>query len=403
MELLEAMTVKGPGQSSEIRLLKGDLSSIPPDHGCDVLVVSAFPNDYAEVRGTLIAALAHKEVSVGALAQNKEIDLRDVSHCWLSHPLDREDLHIGRILCFEPERRGRAAELVGGVFRSLFPFVASEPWVRRIAMPLLASGQQGQPEEEMLRAMLDAAVHWSSVGMEFERLEIVLWSGKAPASVDRLRRVFATIREGTGRGAGLDPALAPGGQERYDLFISYSHQDASFVTALRAELQRLSPGLRVFIDSSSLVVGAAWQQRVYQALEASERVLCLYSPEYLTSKPCLEELHLAILLNRERDGLLVPAYLRSATLPAYMRLIQYHDIREGDPSRASELARWLLDLPTALKAKTTHETPRIRVRQAAEGTDAHQLSLSFSEIAEQLTEGGYELHVEATVRLEPRT
>lgn len=405
MEILETLTVPRGEQAGEIRLLRGDLTALPTEAACDVLVVSAFPNSYQPSPGTLIAALAGRGVRVSDLARDKEVDLRRTSSCWLSKPLGRPDLHIGRILCFEPASTGQAAELVGDVFRSLFPFVTGEPWVRRVAMPLLASGNQGRPDDVMLRAMLDAATHWIAAGLTLDRLDIVLRPDKDAAAVDRLRALFAAARS--------TPPATPeprgAASDRFDLFVSYSHQDADFITALRNEIVRLAPDLRIFLDSSSLTGGAAWQQRIYAALEASERVLCLYSPDYLSSKVCLEELHLAILLNRERDGVLMPAYLRSADLPAYLRLFQYVDVREGDAAKIADLARHIVaDIRRAPAVSPPVAAPLTPpVPSDVPPPDAHSpaatapVTLDLAALIDRLARGDVEVHIEATIQVRP--
>lgn len=105
-------------------LFKGDLTKLPEREAVDALVVSAFPDDYTPTSTSLIGALERVGVSVAELAQNKEVDLRDFSSCWLSHPINRKHVYFRRILCFEPWYRGRAPEVVGDIFRSIAPFAA---------------------------------------------------------------------------------------------------------------------------------------------------------------------------------------------------------------------------------------------------------------------------------------
>ncbi len=153
MELLHSFTI--PGTNKKIELLMGDLAAIPLEHDVDVLILSAFPDDYTPTPTSLIGALWAKGVSVAALAQDCGEDLRQTFSCWLSKPIGPEhsELHFTRILCYEPLRRGRAAELVGDVFRALAPFTLGPPNIKSVAMPILASGDQGQPAIEMLQAI----------------------------------------------------------------------------------------------------------------------------------------------------------------------------------------------------------------------------------------------------------
>ncbi len=95
------------------------------------------------VRGTLIGALDRRGVSVEDLARHKEVDLLDISNCWISGPIENSELNFRHLLCIEPAVNKQAPAAVGDVFRSLIPYVTGEPWISRIALPLLSSGNQG--------------------------------------------------------------------------------------------------------------------------------------------------------------------------------------------------------------------------------------------------------------------
>ena len=101
------------------------------------------------------------------------------------------------------------------------------------------------------------------------------------------------------------------------------------------ELQQLRPDLRVFFDRMTLDVGSAWQQEVYEAIDASRRFFSLLSSSYVKSRICVEEFNIA--LHRRRDTgeeIVFPVYVYSADLPTYMRaLVNYEDCREGDAGR----------------------------------------------------------------------
>jgi hypothetical protein len=93
MELIDTITVRHQGHERCVMLFVGDLAAIPEREAVDVLIVSAFPNDYVPTRTSLIGALARVGVSVANLAQHKEVDLRRFSSCWLSRPIERPRVH----------------------------------------------------------------------------------------------------------------------------------------------------------------------------------------------------------------------------------------------------------------------------------------------------------------------
>jgi hypothetical protein len=336
MNLIDTITVRHQGNDRFVMLFVGDLASIPKWESVDVLIVSAFPDDYLPTRTSLIGALARVGVSVADLAQDKEVDLRQFSSCWLSRRIERPGVHFHRLLCFEPWHRGKAPEVVGDIFRSIVPFTTGSPPISQVAMPLLASGDQGESAEVMLEALSDASVHWLSAGLPLDRIMIVIHDS---AESQSLRETFARVkRRHTVASSG--PAYS---SFRFDLFLSYAHKNKAEVDDLVKELQGRRPVLRVFVDRLELRPGAAWQQHIFDSLDQSRKVICAFSPDYLASKVCKEEFNIALFRHREAaDGVLLPLYLYTAELPTYMKLVQYEDVREGDRVKIAQSAERLL-------------------------------------------------------------
>jgi hypothetical protein len=341
MELLDTLTVHDGSTSKTIELYRGDLTFLKPDEGVDVLVVSAFPSDYSEVPGTLIGALADRGVSVWRLAARKAIDLRETHSCWLSRELEPSarghGIEFKRLLCFEPEFRGRAPEVVGDIFRSLVPVLTdNKNPPRTVAMPLVATGNQRESVAEMLPALLDAAAHWMSLpDFPLQRLKIVAYEADQAADAKRL---FASLK---GKYAGRSLLVKP--DDRYDVFISYSRENGPEVDVATEELRKREPSLRIFRDQMSIKPGAAWQQDIYEAIEHCRVFVPFFSPAYLRSKVCVEEYHLARFCNRESGELaLFPIYLYSTDLPAYIRMLNYTDCREGDARKLRDACAKLL-------------------------------------------------------------
>jgi hypothetical protein len=284
-----------------------------------------------------VGALDRAGVSVADLAADKEVDLRTFSSCWLSRAIGRPDLHFKRILCFEPRYRGRPPEVVGDIFRSIFPFAGGGLSMTELAMPNLASGDQGEDAEVMLEAQAEAAAHWLAHGLPLKRIKIVV---RDTSDSPSRREAFARVRRR------FEAQQQPRARDyRFDVFVSYSHVDKDAIDTLVELLGAHRPGLRIFVDRLELKLGAAWQQHIFESLDASRKVVCVFSPDYVASKVCLEEYNMALLRHRETDaGVLLPVYLRTAGLPTYMRLVQYEDAREGDPLRVAQAAERLVDV-----------------------------------------------------------
>lgn len=341
MRLLDSLTISPGPPPRTIELCQGDLADLRPDEAVDVLVVSAFPGSYAPLPSTLIGALDRHGVSVEDLSSDKAIDLRQTHSCWISHPLkDRPPgIEFDRLLCFEPFHRGEPAEVVGDIFRGLVALVTDRTRpVRSVAMPLVSCGQVGERVGTMFTALMNAAVQWMALpDFPLERLQIAVYR---PGDATELRHEFLPLSDHF-RPAPPEPPPV----NNYDLFISYSRKNDRQARLVIDELKRLCAGVRIFFDQMSLQAGTSFQQEIYEAVESCRTFVALYSPEYLQSKVCLEEFHLAKFCNRESGAAaLVPLYLFSAPLPAYMRMLQYIDCREGDETRVRQAARRLLEM-----------------------------------------------------------
>ncbi|MEQ8674780.1 MAG: toll/interleukin-1 receptor domain-containing protein [Aggregatilineales bacterium] len=327
MELLDYIEVSSGLATHRIELFHGDLTDMPPEHAVDVLVVSAYPDNYVPVRFSLIGALSKIGVDVKALSHEKDADLRESFSCWMSKELvsTSPQVQFKRILVFEPFIRGKPADVVGDIFQSLMPFVYTTPHVKSIAMPLVATGRQGIAPDKILAPLLEAAVNWLALGLPVEVIKIVEYS-KAKALA--IKDAFAELKQQYS--TPTETAHKLSGDFSYDFFISYSHDDFQQVDYLYNALVSLNPDARIFMDRRNLTVGAAWQQELYETIDDCRQVITVYSPTYLSSKVCKEEYNIALMRHREEGDVLVPIYLESAKLPTYMRLIQFIDCRESD-------------------------------------------------------------------------
>ena len=382
MKTLSSIQVHG-AKPRRIELLQGDLTELGADEGFDLLVVSAFPDDYLPTRTSLIGALHRKGLSVAALAKDKSVDLRDNFSCWLSKPLSPTDpgLRFTRILCFEPSKRGAPPEVVGDIFRALMPILAEEPDINSIALPIVAAGNQGCSVAEMLPPLLDAALGWLEKGLPLDCIKIVTLRDTQAAEAERIfnarKLAYLTPRPaaatplagddfllggGVDRGGASDgnfrsmdsgiaspdtapaPAFETPAEPEYDVFISYSRKNAHDSEMLEKTLRRLRPEIRIFVDRKNLDVGCAWQIEIFESLDKCRKIVAMLSPEYIASKVCKEEFNIAWLRGREADDdIIFPLYLYSAPLPTYMKYKNFLDCREGDAQRIEEASRRLLE------------------------------------------------------------
>lgn len=416
MRVLDQLTVArrhGSGAPAIIELLEGDLSALPPEHAVDALVVSAFPNSYTPNPGTLFEDLFARGLDMQEVAQSKEEDQRSRLGCWISRPLPTAQVrtfNFRRIVCFEPRYPafvtasgfdgGSIEQTVGFVFRCLNNFVIPETSadtdredyeIARVAMPLLATGNQRVPLEALLPELLDAAIFWLEEGLPIERLKIVafspsetalarrLFSEVASARLDAIDRepredararwdadlarsigshaidavtrqlralatdderatleaLFARLeRERDARSVTVTTSAGVSGDPlpEYDVFVSYAHKQDAEVRAFVEALQQSDQRLRVFYDRQAIPVGGQWIKLISDAVHKSRTFIAVLSPDYTASPVCWDEFQCAKLKEyRTRTSVIKTVRLYSEQeLPPIMGIYSFVDCVEGD-------------------------------------------------------------------------
>ena len=325
MEILESLLIASAGSERRVDLCAGDLTAIPPEDKVDVLVVSAFPDDYLPTESSLIGALAQRGISVAKLAQRKQVDLREMCSVWLSEAVEGNS-GFDRILCFEPAYRGMPPEVVGDIFRGLIPFAEGNSAVRSVAMPLVATGDMGTPVSEMLDPLLAAAIFWLRSGLHLDRLMITVNNDD---HLDAARAAFAKAQD-----LAANDEVSTSKPRTYDVFLSYAHENTADMELVERFLLDARPEMRIFVDRQELSIGAPWQQEIHRAIDACSAVVSLITPSYLRSKICQEEINMAIYRDRDASQrVLFPLYTRRATLPSYLGVRQYADCTEASPQK----------------------------------------------------------------------
>jgi hypothetical protein len=220
MKLLGTISIKSK-PSKKIELYHGDLTSLREDEFVDLLVVSAFPNDYSPTPTSLIGALYKKGLSVKALSLNKDIDLRKNYSCWLSNKFipQNQELQFNRILCFEPLVHDKPPEQIGDIFRALTPILGENPEISTIAMPLVAAGDQGYSTEEIIVPLLDAAINWLEKGLPLNCIRIVAHSDSDAIEAN----IFFSQQKINYEKS--EPELQS--DMEYNVFISYSRENGT--------------------------------------------------------------------------------------------------------------------------------------------------------------------------------
>ncbi len=192
MELLSEIKINRPSGNAVIQLIHGDLSAVSYEHATDIMVVSAYPNNYDPLPGTLIGALFSKGLNFATLAEHKQVDLTTQLGCWLSQelaPAMQQQFNTKRFLCFEPRiLSNKPEEVVSNVFRCLNNFLipdieTTETKMQRpaldintVAMPMLATGNQKASIDLILPAIVTAAIFWLQQGLPIDCLKLFVYN-----------------------------------------------------------------------------------------------------------------------------------------------------------------------------------------------------------------------------------
>ena len=329
MKLLADWKLLHGSTERKIELLQGDLAHIPPDHAVDVLVVSAFPNDYLATRGSLIGALHRAGLSLSDLSRDKQDDLRHLYSCWLSKPV-KDGFNFRQILCIESGWRGTPPEITDDIFRALGPYLLSNFPNGSVAMPLIGAGDQGWPPGEMLEAILRAAIGWFQRGLPLKLLKIVVHRYQTAQNAVTVFGSFKKLHE-----TPIDHS-ATDEHRSYDIFMSYAREEADMALFAVQKLRNKQRDIRIFYDQASLREGSSWLMQVADALDSARRVVALYSPSYWDSKNCQMEFLAAFTRQNDTgDSILFPIYLDEAKMPYMFRNLQYVDCRVNDRVKVS--------------------------------------------------------------------
>ncbi len=161
--------------------------------------------------------------------------------------------------------------------------------------------------------------------------------------------------------------MAKGG---WDVFVSYGHEDAEWVRALAANLERA--GLKVFFDEWELVGGDRITWQLEKGVHESASGVLVVSPHSL-SRPWVREEYEALLRQAvEAPGRrLVPVLYADAELPVFLANRLWVDFRgaaSAGPSMTPGSMSWCGTCRAALPPTGPPETARRSGRQAPAGS-----------------------------------
>jgi tetratricopeptide (TPR) repeat protein len=109
----------------------------------------------------------------------------------------------------------------------------------------------------------------------------------------------------------------------FNIFISYSHSDRDFVDRLEADLRQREFG--TWMDRLGLVGGHKWRRELQDAIDRSQVLLVVLSPESVASEYVQAEYGYAT----DEGKIVIPIYYRPCKVPMELRGIQWIDFQSS--------------------------------------------------------------------------
>ena len=269
------------GKQKKIRIQIGDICSSEEDF--DVLVCSAFKNDYIPTPTSLIGSLLfQKQISVDQLAEDPEIDLKEYG-CWLSRPIS-DNFH--RIACVELidwhnyEAVTPESKFLKRAF-STFRFLLEQANLKGIplqsvALPILGTGDQHIEECFIIPPLIQQCL---SILKSIPELDTITFFERREYTViniiDHLNKALFTKHE-----SGLD------------VFISYSSKQSDVAQEVFDYITR--SGYSCWMAPNSIPTGSNYQEEIPAALNQISSLVLLLTPDATKSRWVQKEVGTAI-------------------------------------------------------------------------------------------------------------
>lgn len=270
------------GETKTLELIHGNLCDMQPES--DVVVCSAFKNDYLPTPRSLIGALAEKKgIDVMALAEEPELDFRPTG-CWLSRDTGAD---YRRIACVEliswrdkARHEDQATNTIIQKSFSTLRFLLEQAAfsgipVKTVALPLLGTGEQGIDLTFISSPLLSQCRSILQTNPGVERLLIYERDGeKARAMAELMTKLLSR------------PLEAP------RVFISYSSKQEAIAQAIHDAIEQQH--IACWMAPNSIPAGSSYQSMIPIALQQVDVVLLILTPDAEKSRWVQKEIGSAI-------------------------------------------------------------------------------------------------------------
>ncbi|KAK6181428.1 hypothetical protein SNE40_009276 [Patella caerulea] len=351
-----------------VEFMCGDITKLPMEDKVDIVMVSAFPNNYSlSGRHTLMSALYHNlDLCVATLSRKKDVDLRRNFSCWVSSPLP-DRLPYRRLVCFERLAHGGSiGEQISKIYRAFTPVFNNQDTT--VITPLLATGNQGQPSRAVLETMVNGACSWILAGLPLRHMKIVIYSNNVNEIYKRDAETVELFSKLKLKWEKIGKQKATFNVDiitKYDIYMSFSPNDQMVTNKVIKNLKQIQPKIKVYTEMIAFEKDDVWQEKIYEAMIKSKRIIVILSPAYIASEECLEQFNMALCCNRlKRKQIVAPFYIETIpTLPSYILLVQYVEcrIRRETDNLDTMIQTACVKVQESLKEEKTKDVKNIHI------------------------------------------
>jgi len=134
------------------------------------------------------------------------------------------------------------------------------------------------------------------------------------------------------------------------VFLSYTRTDREFALKLARDLR--AANVSIWIDQIDIRAGDTWDRAVEDALQQSESILVILSPNAVASRPVMDEVSFAL----EENKRIFPVVYKDCKIPFRLRRVQYTDFTSDYSAGLSKLIHALggRELSSFGDTKTRH-------------------------------------------------